>query len=98
MIVVRDVFHLKFGKAREAREALLRGAESLREAGYGVDRVLVDVTGRYYRLVMESRFANVAEFESALDTVSSNESWSQAYRDFVPLVENGEREILREVG
>ncbi|WP_157205882.1 hypothetical protein [Calidithermus timidus] len=56
MIVLREVFQLHFGKAREAlalvREALATG----QRMGYPLSRVMGDVVGPYYTLVNESHF------------------------------------------
>ena len=97
MIVVRDIFQLHFGKAREAKELLTRGRSALEGAGYRVDRLLVDVTGEYYTLVMESRFEDLAAFERTLARTTSLDDWRSAYAELVPLVRRGRREILREV-
>lgn len=51
MIVVRNVFQLKFGKAREALVVMKEGvAIQKRRAAEGSARLLTDVTGRHYTL------------------------------------------------
>lgn len=45
MIVVRDVFQLQFGKAKEATSLLKQGQQALKGTGYPVERILADVTG-----------------------------------------------------
>jgi hypothetical protein len=54
MIVIRNVFQLKFGKAREA-VALMKELAIQKRALAGTDfpRVLTDVTGPFYTLVLE---------------------------------------------
>ena len=53
-VVVRDVFQLKFGKAREAVAVMKEGvAIHTRLATEGSARLLTDVTGRHYTLVLE---------------------------------------------
>ncbi len=96
MIVVRDIFQLHFGKAREATELFRQGREHLASIGYPVNRILVDVTGEYYTLVMESHFATLAAFEQA-EGASGSEAWKEIYARIVPLVRSGRREIFREV-
>lgn len=98
MIVVRDVFQLHFGKAREAIDLLTEGQSALREGGYPVERILADVTGEYYTLVMESRFESLAAFEDAAGRATSADAWKRAYQQLVPLVRCGRREVFREVG
>lgn len=67
MIVIRNVFRLKFGKAREA-VALMKEARAIeKRVMSGVEyssRVLTDVTGPFYTLVLELTLANLATFES----------------------------------
>ena len=98
MIIIRDIFQLRFGEAKEAIALLKEGAVALKEAGYPVDRILADVTGEYYTLVMESRVENLSQYEEAMARIGDLDAWQQAYRRFVPLVRAGRREVFREVG
>jgi hypothetical protein len=93
MIIVRDIFQLHFGKAREALEALKHLPLGDRE---GHMRVLTDLTGEYYTLVMESSFPSLAAWEADMQQLQDPE-WRQAYSRFTPLVMSGRREIFREV-
>ncbi|MGE5457613.1 MAG: hypothetical protein ACM3RX_04600 [Methanococcaceae archaeon] len=95
MIVVRDVFRLKFGKAKEAIALWRQGQEILKKVEHTPERVLTDFVGTYYTLVLESTFNNIAEFEESLPKVFANEQYQQWYQKFVPLAESGYREILR---
>ena len=97
MIIVRDVFQLEFGKAKEGIELLKRGQEALRSVGYPVERILADVTGDYYTLVLESRMESLGHLEENLAAIKDQGDWQEAYRSFVPLVRSGRREIFREV-
>lgn len=98
MIVVRDIFELHFGKAQEAIKHLKRGSEILARAGYPVQRILADVTGPYYTIVMESEVESLADFESGMKDATGLEEWQEIYRDkVVPLVREGRREIFRVV-
>ncbi len=95
MIVVRDIFQLQFGKAKEATVLLKQGREALERDGYPAQRLLVDVTGDYYTLVMESTFDDLASFESSMATVGTSEAWQDVYKRFTPLVRTGRREVFR---
>ena len=97
MIVVRDIFQLQFGKAKEAIELLKQGRKALEQAGYPVERILADVTGEYYTLVMETRVESLSEFEKGLQNAPGMTEWQEIYRSFVPLVRSGRREVFREV-
>jgi hypothetical protein len=97
MIVVRDIFQLHFGKAREALALAKEGRELERRAGYPVGRILTDVVGDYYTLVMESSFESLAQHEEALHTATQDQAWREWYTKFVPLVRSGRREVFRVV-
>jgi hypothetical protein len=97
MIVIRDVFQLHFGKAKEATALLQQGRQALARDGYPAERLLVDLTGEYYTMVMESEFESLTAFEGALSAVSRNQEWQDAYARFTPLVRSGRREVFRVV-
>lgn len=100
MIVVRDVFQLKFGHAREAVEVWKEGIKLAQETGYGAKdhRLMTDfVGGSYYTLVFETRFESLAEFEQAIQSTLGNDRWREWYQKLLPHVDSGKREILREV-
>ena len=57
MIVIRNVFRLKFGKAREAVALMKEGLAIQKRVMAGQEfstRILTDVTGPFYTLVLES--------------------------------------------
>lgn len=97
MIVVRDIFRLKFGKAKEALGLWREARETLSSLGRLPDRMLTDLTGTYYTLVLETSYKNTSEFEESLPKMFSNEKYQQWYQRFVPLVETGYREIFKVV-
>lgn len=95
MILVRDIFQLKFGKAKEALALWKDGAEIIKRVGYGPERLLTDLVGpSYYTFVMESTFDSLADLEKELGRVFADAEWSQWYQKFLPLVESGRREIF----
>ncbi len=97
MIVVRDIFRLKFGKAKEAKALLKEGIAMIESTGFKVDRILTDLTGEYYTLVLESSHKNLAEYERIDNGHISDGRWKIWYDKFIPLVESGRREIFRVV-
>ncbi len=98
MIVVRDIFQLKFGKARDA-VALWREGLPLEQRAGGAKKVrmMTDVVGSYYTLVLESEYDSLADFERAGQAVSSNAEWRAWYQRFLPLAESGRREVFQVV-
>lgn len=94
MIVVRDIFHLKFGKAKEAKALMAEAMDIMKKFGFTPGRLLTDLTGKSYRLIMESEVESLSELEAILKKAFGNEEWEKWYQKFIPLVESGEREML----
>lgn len=94
MILVRDVFQLKFGKAKEALATLKEGLTIMKKGGYTPERILTDFTGEFYTLIMESKYGDLSEYEKALKADLGLPEWRKWYEKFIPLVESGKREIL----
>ncbi len=98
MIVVRNVFHLKFGKAREAVAAMKEGVAIQKRLGVDVNqRLLTDLTGSFYTLVLELTLPNLAALETTLSKVMSDKDFHANYEKLVPLVESGHREVFNVV-
>ncbi len=95
MILVRDIFQLHFGKAREAVALAKEGKEIENRAGARVGRILTDLTGEYYTLVYESEYESLGEFEDAMRTALNEAEWKEWYARFTPIVRSGRREIFR---
>ena len=97
MVVVRDIFRLKFGQSKEAVALWKEAAASLRNSGYGAlnVRLLTDLAGApYYTVVLESTFNSVAEWEKAHHAARDNAQWRALYAKIIPFTEVGQREIL----
>jgi len=94
MILVRDVFRLKFGKAKEARALVQEGARIASKVGYGAQRALMDLTGPYYTLVLESTHESLAAWEKGLHDTQAAREWGAWYEKFKPLAESGYREVF----
>jgi hypothetical protein len=96
MVLVRNVFRLKFGKAREAVAFMKESVVEMKRLGYGdaPPRLLTDLTGPYYTLVMETAFPSLASMEQTVSKVMGDKQWQASYQKFVPLVESGYREIF----
>jgi hypothetical protein len=95
MIVVRNVFQLKFGKAREALAVMKEGvAIQKRLAVEASARLLTDLTGRNYTLVLEMTLPNLAALEAMGPRVFGDAGFQANYQKMVPFVESGHREIF----
>ena len=97
MIVVRNVFRLKFGKAREAiatvKEQLAIQKRILSGTDYSA-RVLTDVTGPFYTLVFELTFPNLSAYDAVASRVFADHDWHASYQKLIPLVDSGSREVF----
>jgi hypothetical protein len=95
MIVIRNVFHLKFGKAKEAVALLKESVAIQLKAGAPFTaRILTDLTGPFYTLVLELTVKSLREFETAAPKAMSNPDFQANYQKFVLLVDSGHREIF----
>ncbi len=97
MILVRDVFQLKFGKARDALTMFEEGKKYMENDGRTPPRILTDLSGNYYTLVMESSFNNLSDYEKGRTQTTDSKQWHDWYQRFSTLVESGHREIFNVV-
>lgn len=97
MYIIRDIFHLQFGRFKEAKtlldeaysKGLLPDAKSA--------RVLTDFTGESYRLIFEEGYDSLSEYERSLAESMGKADWKKWYEKFKPLMASSEREILKQV-
>ena len=95
MIVVRNTFQLKFGKAREALAIMKEGMAIQKRAGVDVSqRLLTDLTGPFYTIVLELTVPSFAALETTMPKVMGDKDWQANYQKLLPLVESGRREIF----
>ena len=95
MILVRDVFQLKFGMARDA-VALMKEFKAL-SSKFGYDmpmRVCTDLTGPYYTLVMETTYESLTAMEKMFTSEMGQDEWKAWYERFKVLCDSGHREIF----
>jgi len=95
MVVIRNVFQLKFGKAREALAVMKDGiAIQKRLAPEASPRLLTDLTGRHYTLVLEVTVPSLTAMESMVPRIFGDPDFRANYDKMTPLVESGHREIF----
>jgi hypothetical protein len=95
MIVVRNVFRLKFGKAKEAVALLKEGIAIQKRAGVEMNqRIMTDLVGTFYTLVLESTVPNLGALEANMPKVMGDKDWQAIYQKFSALAESGYREIF----
>jgi hypothetical protein len=97
MILVRNVFKLKFGKTKEALPLVKEAVAIQKRALAGVDfstRILTDVTGPFYTLVLELTIPNLTAWETNAPKIFADKDFQANYAKMSPLVETGYREIF----
>jgi hypothetical protein len=97
MIVIRNVFQLKFGKAREAVALMKEGIAIQKRVMSGLEystRVLTDVTGPFYTLVLEVTVPDLETFERNVPRLFGDAEWQANDQQVAPLVESGHREVF----
>ena len=93
MIVVRNIFRLKFGKAKDAK-ALLNDLMEINKKLGVTSRALTDLTGISYTLVLETTHESLSDFENQLKSVFASKDYQEMYQKFIPLVDSAYREIM----
>jgi hypothetical protein len=97
MIVVKNVFRLKYGQARPALAAFKEGRALMQKHSVAKDtRVMTDLLGPAYTMVMEQTYASLAEFEAEGAKIMGgplSDEFRAWYQKFTPFVESGYREI-----
>ena len=94
MILVRDIFQVKFGRMKEAREIWKEMFKVMSAPDGNKPRLLTDLTGQYYTLVMESTFKDLTAYDSFTKTGMGDERVGALYQKFIPLVDSGRREMF----
>jgi hypothetical protein len=96
MILVRNVFRLQFGKARDATALFREGRTLMQQAGFGGGsaRVLTDLVAPFYTLVLEMTFDSLSDYEQKAREMMEREDWKTWYAKVPPLSRDGYREIF----
>jgi hypothetical protein len=96
MVVIRNVFRLKFGKAKEALP-LFREGLAIQKRLLARDfnsRILTDLTGPFYTVVLEIGVPSLSAFETEVPRLMGDKEWQANYQKTLPLIESGYREIF----
>ena len=97
MIVVRNIFRLKYGQARPALALFKEGKALAEKYSMKPGRVMTDLVGPAYTMVLEHTFPDLAAWEADGHRAMGQDDWRAWYQKFTPLVDSGYREIFTEV-
>ncbi len=92
MILVRDVFQAKYGKAGEL-VALFREAREKWPAGYAKGRILFDRSGRFFTVVTETEVEDLGAWERLNREVMAMPEFADWFGRMTALVESGQRDF-----
>lgn len=92
MILARQVFQVKFGRMDEILAAFKAMPESTRRS-MNVHRVLTDISGNFFTLVLETKAESVDAFMKALQASFEAPEFTGQPNPFMELMESGHREF-----
>ena len=97
MYIIREIFHLQFGRYKDAKALLDEGRQKKLLLDPPGTRILTDFSGEGYRLIIELPYATLADYESDLAKELGSNAWPEWYQKFKGLIRYSEREILKQV-
>ena len=92
MILVRQVFQVKFGHMDQVLAELKKMQESGQESA-GIVRVLTDLSGNFFTLVFESKAESMDAFMEALQAGFEDPAQAEQMAVMMQHVESGYREF-----
>jgi hypothetical protein len=94
MILVRQVFQTKWGKAHEVAEGMRQSAEIVNEVLGGSNlRILTDLSGDFHRVVQEYEVESMAVWEANAGKLFSHPDFQKAQAQSEGMIESGYREF-----
>jgi hypothetical protein len=96
MFVERNVFHLKFGQAKPAVTLWKDYLEKVHRENNTIHvRMLTDLSGQGYSLIMEQLFDTYAQMEPGACPLVNRPDWKEFYQQFIPYCESSERTLYK---
>jgi len=95
MFVVRDVFRTKSGKGKEVSTMFKKGTAFMPTEGVKSRRILSDVVGEYWTIVMETEVEQLESYFDGLNQRPSNPEAEQVMKGYADLIQSGYREIFK---
>ena len=89
MIIVRESFIAKPGMASKLAKLM----KEVAEMPGGKAHVMTDMTGRFNKVVIETEFENMAEFEKRMTQYRENKDMGDKMKGYTDMYQTGKREI-----
>jgi hypothetical protein len=91
MILVRGVFHAKYGKGDELVQLLKEGNSMWPSSS--IARIMTDLSGPFFTVISEAEYDSFNAWEAEAQVVFSDSRFAAWFERMVPLVESGSREF-----
>src|SRR5436190_17627579 len=97
MIIVRHVFHLRFGKAKEAIDIWKQIMDAAKKSNLSSPemRLLSDLSGDAYTLVMELHIKSFLDMNPNQVIWATTPAFQELYEKFKPLCESASKEYYK---
>ena len=89
MILVRNLFRVKFGQAKPAVAAFQEVRAIMRQSGLKSSRLLTDLVGASCALVHEIEFESLTAFEQEMKKITSSSEWRSTLSDLCRIANQG---------
>jgi len=89
MIIVRESFIAKPGMASKLARLMKEAADLIGDKS----RVMTDLTGAFNKVVMETEFENVGEFEKRMQKYKENQEVRNKMAGYTEMFQAGSREL-----
>ena len=93
MIVVRDELKIAPEGMKTAKDAVAQMLKVEVARDMGRVRVLTDLVGEYYTLVIETETESLSTYEVWMQRMMPSDAWQKAYAALRPLVRGGKRSV-----
>lgn len=93
MILVRDVFQARYGKAGELVALFKELRAKVPELAQYGPRILTDASGPFFTVVTETEVSSLAEWERMVGQIFGHPAFGDWFARMQPLVESGRREF-----
>jgi len=95
MILIREVFTTKPGKAGELVKKFKQVIPFMEKEGLKNTKIMTDLVAKYWTVVIESETEDFAKFEKEVRGFTSKPEVKEIMKDYMSLVDSGYREIFK---
>ena len=93
MIIVREVFIAKPGMASKLAKLFKKAMQGTPERA----RIMTDWSGDFNKVVIESEYQSLQEFEERMKEYRTNPAWRDKMAGYTEMYQTGQREIYQVV-